>query len=384
MLIKNGKILLFELNGFVKSDIRINAGKIEQIANSIVPEKNEEMIDASGQYVTPGLIDAHSHICISEEGRGDVGDDCNDYSEPLMPYLDTIDAIYPNDLAVKKAVAHGVTAALVCPGSDSVIGGTCSLISLCGKTAEEMVVVRKAAMKCAFGENPKRAGFSFKSRMGNAYLLRKCFEDALDYRYQKEKTRKEGGHFKRDLGLENMLLLLDRKIPLHAHAHRSDDICTAIRIAKEYNVRLVIVHATDGNAIVDYLTKCAYPVILGPTMYSRSKLETLSRSFRTASELARSGVKICFTADHDVTPIYYLSTYAAESVRAGLDELTGFRAITANPADILGIGDKKGYIRIGYDADLVLWNGHPFQYTTTVDKTFILGERMLDNGRSSG
>ena len=376
MLIKNGEVLLFELNGFVKSDIRIQEGKIKQVASGLVPEGGEEILNASGQYITPGLIDAHSHICISEEGRGEIGDDCNDYSSPLMPYLDAIDAVYPEDMAVKRAVEHGVTSALICPGSDSVIGGTCSLISLHGIVADEMEVVHKAAMKCAFGENPKRAGFSFKSRMGNAYLLRKCFEDALDYRYQKETANKEGRHFKKDLGMENMLLLLDRKIPLHAHAHRSDDICTAIRIAREYNIKLVIIHATDGSVVADHIAKSSCPVIMGPTLYPRSKLETLSRNFNTAALLVKAGVKVFFTADHDVTPIYYLSTYAAESVRAGLDELTALKAITASPADILGVGDRKGYIRVGYDADLVLWTGHPFHYATIVAQTFISGKRV--------
>lgn len=376
MLIKNGKVLLFDEGGFVDRDIRVEDGKIKEVAASLEAADGEEIVDASGNYVTPGLIDAHSHICISEEGMGAIGDDCNDYSEAVMPYLETIDAINPFDLAVKTAVSYGVTAACVCPGSDSVVGGISSVVSLKGTVADEMVLSRKAAVKVSFGENPKRAGYSFKTRMGNAYLLRKCLEDAIDYRHRKEEAEKAGNYFKKDMGMEHMLLALEKKIPIHAHVHRADDVCTAIRIAREYDVDLVIIHCTDGISIVDYLAKFDYPVILGPTMYPRSKLESMSRSFETAGVLDKAGIKICITADHDVTPIYYLSVYAAQSVRAGLSELSGLKAITKNPAEVLGIADRKGELVAGRDADIVIWSKHPFDYDTNVRKVYIEGEEM--------
>ena len=306
MLIKNGKVLLFEENGFVKRDLRVKDGKIQEIGEGLSLEQGEELLDAEGKYVTPGLIDAHSHICVSEEGMGAIGDDCNDYSDALMPYLDTLDAINPFDLAVKSAVEAGVTAACTCPGSDSVIGGMCSVISLTGTVAEDMLLKGKAAVKCSFGENPKNAGYGFKSRMGNAWLLRKCIEDALEYRHHKEEAEKSGSYFRTDIGMENMLPLLNREIPLHAHVHRADDICTAIRIAREYNLRLVLVHCTDGVSVLDYLKQFDYPVILGPTINPRSKLECMAKRFETAGIMSRAGIKVCLTADHDVTPIYYL------------------------------------------------------------------------------
>jgi len=379
MLIKNGQVLLFEEGGFVKRDIRMENGKIKTVAQELPAAADETVVDAEGKYVTPGLIDAHSHICISEEGMGAVGDDCNDYSEAVMPYLETIDAINPFDLAVKTAVSYGVTGACVCPGSDSVVGGICSVVELKGKVADEMTIVRKAAVKCSFGENPKRAGYGFKTRMGNAYLLRKCIEDAIDYRHQKAEAEKSGSYFRKDMGMENMLLALEKKIPLHAHVHRADDVCTAIRIAREHDLNLVIVHCTDGSSIVDYLAKFDYPVILGPTMYPRSKLESMSRSFETAGVLSRAGIKICITADHDVTPIYYLSVYAAQSVRAGLDELEGLKAITKYPSEILQIADRKGELREGLDADIVIWSKHPFDYDSNVERVFIEGEDMLSS-----
>lgn len=375
MIIKNGQILLFEENGFAERDIQTENGKIVRIAADIAPKEGEKVVDASGKYVTPGLIDAHSHICVSEEGMGAVGDDCNDYSDALMPYLDTLDAVNPFDLAVKSAVEAGVTAACTCPGSDSVVGGMCSVISLSGKVADEMLLMGKAAVKCSFGENPKNAGYSFKSRMGNAYLLRKCVEDAMDYRFRKEEALKRGAYFRTDRGMEHMLPLLERKIPLHAHAHRADDICTAIRIAREYNLRLVLVHCTDGTAVLDYLKQFDYPVILGPAINPRSKLECMAKRFETAGIMNRAGLKVCITADHDVTPIYYLPVYAALAVKAGLDEIEGLKAVTKNPAEVLGIDGRKGEICVGKDADLVIWSGRPFDYSTRAETVFIMGEK---------
>lgn len=379
MLIKNGKVLLFEENGFVKRDLRVKDGKIQEIGESLSPEQGEELLEGEGKYVTPGLIDAHSHICVSEEGMGAIGDDCNDYSDALMPYLDTLDAINPFDLAVKSAVEAGVTAACTCPGSDSVIGGMCSVISLTGTVAEDMLLKGKAAVKCSFGENPKNAGYGFKSRMGNAWLLRKCIEDALEYRHHKEEAEKSGSYFRTDIGMENMLPLLNREIPLHAHVHRADDICTAIRIAREYNLRLVLVHCTDGVSVLDYLKQFDYPVILGPTINPRSKLECMAKRFETAGIMSRAGIKVCLTADHDVTPIYYLPVYGAQAVKAGLDEVEGLKALTKNPAEVLGIGGRKGEIKEGKDADLVIWSGRPFDSCTKAETVFIMGKKEAEN-----
>lgn len=379
MFIKNGNVLLFEENGFVKRDLRVRDGKIQEIGENLAPEQGEELLEAEGKYVTPGLIDAHSHICVSEEGMGAIGDDCNDYSDALMPYLDTLDAINPFDLAVKSAVEAGVTAACTCPGSDSVIGGMCSVISLTGTVAEDMLLKGKAAIKCSFGENPKNAGYGFKSRMGNAWLLRKCIEDALEYRHHKEEAEKSGSYFRTDIGMENMLPLLNREIPLHAHVHRADDICTAIRIAREYNLRLVLVHCTDGVSVLDYLKQFDYPVILGPTINPRSKLECMAKRFETAGIMSRAGIKVCLTADHDVTPIYYLPVYGAQAVKAGLDEVEGLKALTRNPAEVLGIDDRKGEIKEGKDADLVIWSGRPFDSCTKAETVFIMGKKEAGN-----
>lgn len=377
MLIKNGKVLLFEEGGFVNRDIRIEGAVIKEIAPELCPEAGEECYDVSGKYVTPGLIDAHSHICISEEGMGDVGDDCCDYSDALTPELEVLDGLYPFDKAVTASVQSGVTSACVCPGSDGVVGGVSSVIRLTGTVADQMLVSRYAAMKCSLGENPKAAKHGFASRMGVARQFRKCMEDVIDYKHSKEEAEASGSYFKKDCGMENMLLVLDKKMPIHVHAHRSDDICTAVRLAKEYDLNMVIVHGTDAAAVVDYLKEFNYPVICGPAVNPRSKNEVWNKSFETPAILHQAGIKICITADHDVTPLYYLSVYAGLAVRYGLDELEGLKAVTINPAEILGIDDRKGQLKVGLDADIVVWSDHPFACKTLPEQVFIEGSRML-------
>ena len=377
MLIQNGKVLLFEEGGFAAKDIRMVDGLIQEISDHIQPMAGEVCYDAAGRYVTPGLIDAHSHICISEEGMGDVGDDCCDYSDALTPELEVLDGLYPFDRAVETSVRAGVTCACVCPGSDGVVGGVSSVIRLAGSVADEMLVRRYAAMKCSLGENPKAAKHGFASRMGVAWQFRKCMEDALDYRHSKQEAEVSGSYFKKDRGMEHMLLVLEKKMPIHFHAHRSDDICTAVRLAQEYDLDMVLVHGTDAIPVADYLAKFPYPVIVGPGMTPRSKHETWNKTFETAGILHKAGVKVCVTADHDVTPLYFLSVYAGLAVRYGLDELEGLKSVTLNPAQVLGIDGRKGQLKTGLDADIVVWSAHPFACEARPELVFLEGIQKL-------
>ena len=374
MLIKNGYLFTTCTNDFEKLDIRIENTKITEVDFNISPKENE-VIDAAGKYITPGFIDAHSHICISEEGMGEVGDDCCDYSDAITPQLEVLDGLYPFDRAVERSVRAGVTCACVCPGSDGVIGGVASVIRLTGKIADEMIVTRKAAVKGSLGENPKAAKHGFASRMGTAYHLRKCLEDTKEYLFEKEEAEKNGDHFRCDPGKENMAMVLRKEIPLHIHAHRSDDICTAIRIAKEYDIRIVIVHCTDGIDIAEHIAASGFPAIVGPSMNPCSKQEVWNKSFETAGVLNRAGVKVCITADHDVTPLYYLPIYAAMAVRFGMDDAEALRAVTSYPAEILGIDDRKGALVSGKDADLVIWSHHPFDIHAKAEHVFIEGKQ---------
>lgn len=317
------------------------------MADTLAPLPGEEVVDASDCHITPGLIDAHSHICISEEGGGSEGDDCCDYSGTSTPELEVLDGLYPFDRAVKDCVRAGVTSCCVCPGSDGVVGGVASTIRLTGCVPDEMIVRRMTAMKCSVGENPKKANYSFCSRMGVAYQLRKSFDDALEYKYCKEEATKAGTHFHKDRGMEHMLLVLNKEMPVHMHAHRSDDICTAIRLAQEFDFDLVIIHGTDAIPIVDHLAKFDHPVIVGPSFNSRSKPELLGKTFATAGVLSRAGVKVCICSDHDVTPMYFLTTYVGLAVRYGMDGLEALKAVTVNPAQVLGIQDRKGELKVG-------------------------------------
>ena len=380
MLIKNGYLFTTCTNDFEKLDIRIENTKITEVDFNISPKENEEVIDAAGKYITPGFIDAHSHICISEEGMGEVGDDCCDYSDAITPQLEVLDGLYPFDRAVERSVRAGVTCACVCPGSDGVIGGVASVIRLTGKIADEMIVTRKAAVKGSLGENPKAAKHGFASRMGTAYHLRKCLEDTKEYLFEKEEAEKNGDHFRCDPGKENMAMVLRKEIPLHIHAHRSDDICTAIRIAKEYDIRIVIVHCTDGIDIAEHIAASGFPAIVGPSMNPCSKQEVWNKSFETAGVLNRAGVKVCITADHDVTPLYYLPIYAAMAVRFGMDDAEALRAVTSYPAEILGIDDRKGALVSGKDADLVIWSHHPFDIHAKAEHVFIEGKQVNITG----
>jgi imidazolonepropionase-like amidohydrolase len=383
MLIKNGYLFTTCTNDFEKLDIRIENTKITEVDFNISPKENEEVIDAAGKYITPGFIDAHSHICISEEGMGEVGDDCCDYSDAITPQLEVLDGLYPFDRAVERSVRAGVTCACVCPGSDGVIGGVASVIRLTGKIADEMIVTRKAAVKGSLGENPKAAKHGFASRMGTAYHLRKCLEDTKEYLFEKEEAEKNGDHFRCDPGKENMAMVLRKEIPLHIHAHRSDDICTAIRIAKEYDIRIVIVHCTDGIDIAEHIAASGFPAIVGPSMNPCSKQEVWNKSFETAGILNRAGVKVCITADHDVTPLYYLPIYAAMAVRFGMDDAEALRAVTSYPAEILGIDDRKGALVSGKDADLVIWSHHPFDIHAKAEHVFIEGKQECKKNKGT-
>jgi len=376
MVIQGGWVLDFSAAAFQRKDIRVTGSRIAAVGDCLKAEEGEEIIDAEGKYITPGLIDAHSHICISEEGMGEIGDDCCDYSDALTPQLEVLDGIYPFDRAVERSVHAGVTTALVCPGSDGVIGGVSSVIRLKGKVADQMIVRRKAAMKGALGENPKTAKHGFASRMGVAFTLRKCLEETKEYIHEREEAGKNQAHFKRDIGMENMALVIEKKMPLHLHVHRSDDICTAIRIAKEYDIDLMLIHCTDGIAVADYIAESGFPAIVGPSMGCASKNEVWAKSFETAGVLCRKGVKVCITADHDVTPLYYLPTYAEMAVRFGMSETDALRAVTINPAEILGIDDIKGSLEPGKDADIVIWSDHPFRVTGHVVHVLIEGEQL--------
>jgi len=395
IIIANGNIKTMEEGQEFVGSILVQGDKITKIIKhplqTSLPDETElketfgltadsavKIFNASGRWVLPGFIDAHSHIGIGEEIYQYEGDDLNEMTDPLTPELRAIDGINPEDEAFRDARLGGVTAAFTGPGSANVLGGTGTVIKTAGRIVEEMIVRDPAGLKAAFGENPKFVYGEQKkmpmTRMGTAALLRQALVDAQVYRDKLEQGKKDPDKLpERDLGLETINMVLDRKIPLRAHAHRVDDIMTAIRIAQEFNFDLVLDHCTDGHKIADILKEYGYPAVVGPSLTGRSKVELKDRTFETPGILARAGIKVAIMTDHSVTPIQYLPLCAALAVKSGMDEEDALKAITIWPAEILGVAHRIGSLAEGKDADLVVWNGKPLSFHAVPEVVLING-----------
>ena len=375
LLIKNGYIKPMAgadlENGCVLID---DNGKIAAVGAALEAPEGATVIDAEGRLVTPGCVDAHCHIGLDNEGMGWEGMDYNEITDPVTPHMRAIDSINPMDEAFDLALKGGVTAACTGPGSANVLGGTFVAIKLHGKRVDKMIIKNPLAMKCAFGENPKRcygqgAKRSPMTRMGTAALLRETLFKAKRYLEDKENDKNPGF----DMKLEAMIPVMKGEIPLKAHAHRADDILTSIRIAKEFGVKLTLDHCTDGALIADELAEEGLSAFVGPTLGSKSKIELRNKSFTTPAALHEAGVPISIITDAPVIPLQYLPMCAGLAINSGLDYEEGWRAITINPAVQTGIGDRVGSLEPGKDADVVIWTADPMKtlgaeaYTTIVD-----------------
>ena len=335
-------------------------GKIVAVGKELEAPEGCTVIDAEGRLVTPGCVDAHCHIGLDNEGMGWEGHDYNEIVEPLTPHLRAIDSINPMDEAFGLALQGGVTSACTGPGSANVVGGTFVAIKLAGKRVDNMIIKNPLAMKCAFGENPKRCyGQGMKkspsTRMATAALLRELLFKARNYMNDKEAGKNPAF----DMKLEAMLPVMRGEIPLKAHAHRADDILTSIRIAKEFGVKLTLDHCTDGALIADELALEGYSAFVGPSLGSKTKIELRNKSFTTPAVLHEAGVPISIITDAPVIPLQYLPMCAGLAVNAGLDEETAWHAITINPAVQTGIGDRVGSLEPGKDGDVVIWTANP-------------------------
>ncbi|MGL4450532.1 MAG: amidohydrolase [Sarcina sp.] len=381
MIIKSGKVFISEKNSFINTDIRVIGNKISEIGENLESDTDEIIIDATEKYVLPGFIDAHSHIGLGEEGIGWEGADYNEMTNnPITPSLRAIDGINPKNISFEEAIfLGGVTTACTGPGSANVIGGQFSTISLYGNIIDDMIIDEFAAMKCAFGENPKRVYGKGKSlspmtRMSTAHLLRKTIVDTINYKKQKEKAEEKGEYFPINMDFEAMIPVIEGKVTLKAHAHRADDICTAIRIAKEFNLAMTIEHCTEGHLIGDKLKEAGYSVILGPTFGARSKVELINKAYEEAAILHEKGVKFALMTDHHVIPQHSLNFCAAIAVKGGLDEVTALNAITKYPAEILKIDHLRGEIKEGLLADIVIWDKMPLDIQAKPEKIIISGK----------
>ena len=366
-------------------EILIDNGKIVAIGKKVSATKGAEVYDAKGRLVTPGFIDAHTHIGIHEEAIGWEGNDINESSTVATPHLRAIDGINPLDEMFSLALKSGVTSALAGPGSATVISGTFAAIKLFGRSVDEMVIKHPVAMKVAFGENPKKTfGQNAKkepyTRRGIAAILREYLFKTK--RYAAEIAAAEADPTKSrpfDMQLEAMLPVIRKEIPLKAHAHREDDILTALRIANEFDVDITLDHVTAGHLIADILAKENRPVLVGPSFGAKSKFELQEKSFETAGILDKAGCEVSIITDSPVVPIYYLPLCAGLAIRGGMDENSAWRAITINPAKVAKIDDKVGSLEVGKDADIVVFEGNPLRdIQAKAVKVFIDGKTVFE------
>ena len=378
LAIINGFVITMAGEDIEKGTVLIENGKIKEVGAGLPIPAGAEIIDAAGKIVMPGLIDAHCHVGIMEEVYRIEGNDINEMTDPVTPHLRAIDAINPEDRGFTDALEGGVTTVVTGPGSGNVIGGVNLAMKTAGCVVDQMVIKNPVGLKVAFGENPKRVyGSNQKSpmtRMATAALLRENLVKAQNYMRKLEIGARDPEKLPdRDLKMEILTRVLKGELPLRAHAHRADDIMTAVRIAEEFNVKLVIEHCTEGFKIAGELARRNIPAIVGPSLTTRSKVELQFRTHENAGVLSRAGVKVAIMTDHPVIPINYLSLSAALAVKAGMDEREALRAITINAAEIIGLDNQIGSIRPGQDADIIILDGPPLELKTRIDRVIIYG-----------
>jgi imidazolonepropionase-like amidohydrolase len=360
--------------------------KIRKINERIDESENADdvIINARGCWVLPGLIDAHCHLGIFEEKKGQIGDNSNETTEPVTPYIKALDAINPMDSGFHNAIRTGITSVMVGPGSSNVVGGQFAFLKTSGRCIDDMVVLEPAAMKIAFGENPKtnygNNNQMPSTRMTIGAMLREELFEARQYADNKKATLDSGNSFKEDFRKECWLPVLNREIPLKAHAHRADDIQTAIRIAKLYDLKLTLDHCTEGHLIVEEIRRSGYPAIVGPSLASRNKTEVQYLDFKTAGILHKAGIKVAITTDHPVTVIQCLPLCAGIAAKEGLGIEEGLKAITINAAEICNVASRVGSIEVGKDADIAIFSGNPMETFTRCLYTIIDGRIVYQAG----
>lgn len=363
----------------IQGGILVADGKIADIGDITIPD-DADVIDAAGARVYPGFIDSHTHLGVSEEGLGWEGRDYNEMTEPVTTHLRALDAINPEEDGFREAVEAGITTVMSTPGSANILGGSTVVLKTGGGLLHQRVLRENAGIKAALGENPKRIYSSQKkmpsTRMASAALLREALVAAGNYM---DKIERAGGDSEklppRDLKLEALIPVLKKEIPIRMHAHRADDIATALRIAREFDIDLTLEHASEAHLIADKVAATGFPATVGPSLGNPGKVETQNKTLETVKVLSEAGMTVALTTDHPVLSIYELLHAAAAVVReTGMDDYDVLRFITINAAKILGVEDRVGSIEKGKDADLVIVDGHPFDYLSQVLYTIIDGQ----------
>lgn len=382
LYIIGGKVIPMTGEIWEKGYLCIEKGKIKDLGpvteSAPFPlQKGEKVriISAFGCVVLPGLVEAHCHMGITEEKKGAEGDDCNETVNPVTPYLRAIDAVNPMDAAFDDALRAGITSAMIGPGSSNVVGGTFAFLKTHGRCIDRMIVKSPAAMKVAFGENPK-ANYgemerSPATRMAIAAMLREELFRAIGYREKKKQGMKR---WEEEFRYECWLPVIEGRIPLKAHVHRADDILTAIRIAEEFQVSMTLDHCSEGHLILDEIRKSGFPAIVGPDLASRSKIEVQNMAFKTAGILNQAGIPTAITTDHPVSLIQSLPLCAGLAVKAGMEESEALKAITLYPAQICGVADRVGSLEKGKDGDVAIFDKNPLETAAKTMCTLVDGE----------
>ena len=376
LLIKNAKVITMAGEYLPQGDVLIDGARIAAVGNDL-SAPDARVIDAAGLYALPGLVDSHCHIGMWDDSMGFEGSDGNEITNPVTPQMRALDSLYPRDRCFSEALAGGVTTVATGPGSANPIGGQFVAMKTAGSYLEDMIIREPLALKIAFGENPKRCygegGKLPMTRMGTAAVIREAFVKAQNY-MRKMDAADPDKRPDRDLGLEVLVKALRREIKVKAHAHRSDDILTAIRIGREFNLDLTLEHCTEGYIILDRLAREQLPVTLGPLLSDRSKIELGRMTFEAPAMFERAGVKFALMTDSPVIPEQYLAVEAAICVRNGLSEEGALKAITINAAEAIGLADRVGSLEVGKDADVCLYDAHPLDARAHVTHSIVNGE----------
>ena len=372
MLFKNATIYTMEQEPFV-GDFKIDKGVFTEVGKNLTANEGEDVQDLNGLYVFPGLVESHCHLGMEETAIRFEGDDVNEITDPITPNMRGIDGCNPMDETIESALKGGVTTVAAGPGSANVLGGTFFAYKTKGNCIDEMTIKNPIAMKAAFGENPKRCyqGKKIDTRMQISALLRETLEKTKEYMKKKE----DGKDVAYDQKLEAMIPVVKRELPLKCHAHRADDILTAIRIAKEENIKITLDHVTDARSILPQIKESGFPCICGPALTHKSKFELANMSFETPNELYKAGILFSIIIDSPVIPQQYLSLSAALAAKAGLPEYEAIKAITINPAKILGLDNRVGSIKVGKDADFVVCTKNILDTQNEITAVYVDGKK---------
>ena len=385
--ITGGRVVPIEGDPIDGGTVLVVEGRIAAVGGpDLKPPPGVDVVDATGRWVLPGLVDAHTHLGAREEGEGWAGHDTNELTGPIQAHVRVLDAINPADEGFRDAIAGGVLTAGITPGSGNPVGGQTVAVHCWGRTVDDMVLRSPAGMKSALGENPKRVlgerRVNPSSRLGTAAAIRTALVDALNYLQKEQDQEHEESSQRvrltqsRDLKLEALGRVLRREIPWRQHCHRADDIATALRLAGEFGYDLVIDHGTEGYLIADKIAAAGVPVVTGPLITARSKVELRNRTMANPGLLAAAGVTVAIATDHPVVPVHLLILQAALAVREGLDRDTALRAVTITPARIMRVADRIGSLAPGKDADVVIWSGDPFDVMSRAEVAYIGGREV--------